>query len=74
MYSNPCKTIDGNETLTPIAYCKSHHGYLTAKQLKLHRCLTINCCGLRKIPGEFWDERDRVKGLRKERKMRLMGS
>lgn len=32
------RTIDGNYARTVIGYCQYHHGYVTAKQAKVHRC------------------------------------
>lgn len=41
--------IDGNWTLYPVAYCKSHGGYLTQGLIETHRCVKRKCSGLGKV-------------------------
>lgn len=65
-------TIDGNQTKSnPVAYCKTHKCYLTAKQLTIHKCIRRECIGLRKLPHEFWDKRAERKKMKKERRKHL---
>ena len=40
------RTIDGNWTKKPVAYCKSKKGALTFKQMKVHRCKQRECIHL----------------------------
>ena len=37
------RTIDGNETYQPFAYCWYHSGYLTRNQSLRHRCNERKC-------------------------------
>ncbi len=37
------KTIDGNWTCHPVAYCKYHKGALTHRLIKVHRCNKRKC-------------------------------
>lgn len=62
------KSIDKNMIKDPVAYCKTHKGFLSKKQMKVHQCVTKGCTGLQKIDGEFWEERRRRKREAKERK------
>jgi hypothetical protein len=32
------RTIDGNYAKAVIGYCQYHHGYVTSKQARTHRC------------------------------------
>lgn len=32
------RAIDGNWLKSPVAYCSYHHGYLTTKLIKTHKC------------------------------------
>ncbi len=58
MDERPCKLIDGNlSSQKVVGYCRYHRGYLTVKQIRVHKCLTRQCVRLRKIPCEFWDKR-----------------
>ena len=42
------RTIDGNWTVYPVAYCTYHHGVLTHKMMKVHGCKQRNCQRLKK--------------------------
>lgn len=37
------QSIDKNMLKSPVAYCKTHKGYLSTKQMKVHKCLQIGC-------------------------------
>lgn len=67
------KSIDKNMIKNPVAYCKCHHGYLSKKQMKVHRCLSRGCTGLRKTDEEFWEERRQRKKAAKQRKKEQYG-
>ena len=62
------RTIDGNHAKEIIGYCKSHKGYLTEKQLRVHRCLRRQCTGLERIDCKFWQDRQEKKDAQKRRK------
>jgi len=54
-------------------YCHSnlHKGYLSVKQVKKHGCLAKQCPRFERYEDHaWWEQRDRVKRLRKERKER----
>lgn len=67
------RSIDHNMILKPVAYCKSHHRYLSKKQMRVHRCISRGCTGLQPIDDEFWEERRRRKQAKKERKREIYG-
>lgn len=62
------QSIDKNMVKSPVAYCKTHKGYLSTKQMKVHKCLQIGCTGLERLDHPFWDERQRKKDEAKKRK------
>ena len=62
------RSIDKNMIKNPVAYCKTHKGYLSRKQMKIHQCVPKNCTGLKKIDCPYWEERQRRKREAKERK------
>lgn len=62
------KSIDGNKIKQPVAYCKSHHRYLSKKQMRVHRCISRGCTGLQPTDDEFWEERRRRKQAKKEKR------
>lgn len=41
----PVMLIDGNESYSPVGYCHSHKGYLTAGLMQTHKCLQKECDG-----------------------------
>ena len=43
------RLIDGNWSFYPVAYCKSHSGYLTQGLIDTHRCDERNCSGFKKV-------------------------
>ena len=65
------KSIDKNMIKEPVAYCKTHHGYLSKKQMKVHRCVARGCTGLQETNEEFWEERRRKKREAKQRRKEL---
>ncbi len=67
------KSIDKNMIKQPVAYCKSHHRYLSKKQMKVHRCISRGCTGLQPIDNKFWEERRMRKQLAKQKKNELYG-
>lgn len=67
------RLIDGNESDKAVAYCKSKHGFLTARQVRLHKCLQIQCTGLAKLDCQFWEDRQKLKERRKQRKEKIKG-
>ena len=67
------KSIDGNTIKNPVAYCKSHKGYLSLKQLKVHRCTSRCCIGLEKLDCPHWRERNRRRELSKQKRKELYG-
>jgi len=62
------RLIDGNESENAVAYCKSKKGFLTAKQIRLHKCLKIQCTGLLKLNCKYWEERQKRKDAKKRKK------
>ena len=65
------KSIDKNMIKEPVAYCKSHHRYLSEKQMKVHRCISRGCTGLQQIDNKFWEERRQRKKAKKEKRKEL---
>lgn len=55
-----------------VAYCKRHHCYVTATQVKHKKCLSKQCYHLEKQEHEFWKQRELVKTKRRNRKERLL--
>lgn len=52
------KTIDKNITNNkPVAYCRHYKGYMTVKQLRLHRCVRRDCKSLNRLNHEYWVQR-----------------
>lgn len=62
------KSIDGNDIKNPVAYCRCHKGHLSLKQMQLHRCTSRNCISLVKMDVPYWQERQRIKEEKKERR------
>lgn len=62
------KSIDKNLIKKPIGYCKTHKGYLSLKQMRLHKCMKKGCTGFKKVEGPYWEERQRRKDEAKQRK------
>lgn len=62
------RLIDGNYSDRAVAFCKTKHGYLTPRMIKVHRCLRIQCTGLERMDCEFWELRKRKKDAQKQRK------
>lgn len=55
-------------------YCKLHGVGLTVKQIRTKECLAKNCWHLNKNENhEWWQQRERMKSKRKNRKERLYG-
>ena len=53
-------------------YCKHHNCGVTVKQLKHKECLKKQCHHLIKNENhDYWRQRERVKQLRKERKLAI---
>lgn len=65
------KSIDKNVIKEPIAYCKTHHAYLSKKQMKVHRCVARGCTGLQKTDEKFLKERRQRKKAAKQRRKEL---
>lgn len=62
------QSIDKNMLKSPVAYCKTHKGYLSTKQMKVHKCLQIGCTGLERLEHPYWEERQRKKDEAKRKK------
>lgn len=62
------QSIDKNMVKSPVAYCKTHKGYLSTKQMKVHKCLQIGCTGLERLEHPYWEERQRKKDEAKRKK------
>lgn len=62
------RSIDKNLIKQPIGYCKTHRGYLSLKQMRLHKCTKKGCTGFRKLECPYWEERQRRKDEAKQRK------
>lgn len=61
-----------------VAFCHYHDYGLTAVQLKCKGCLfkkniSQTCPHLEKLEHKFWEERNKKKQQRKERKQRMYG-
>ena len=67
------KSIDKNMIKQPVAYCKSHHRYLSEKQMKTHRCISRGCTGLQLIDDTFWEERRKRKQEKKQKRKEILG-
>lgn len=66
------RSIDRNMIRKPVAYCKSHHCYLSKRQMKMHRCISRGCTGLQPVDDEFWEERRKRKQAKKQKKKELL--
>ena len=54
------------------AYCKLHGCSMTVKQMKKKECLKKQCFHLQKNENhDIWRQRERMKEIRKERKLAL---
>lgn len=62
------RLIDGNESENAVGYCKSKKAFLTPKQIKLHKCLQIQCTGLLKLDCKYWEDRKKRKDAKKRKK------
>jgi hypothetical protein len=62
------KVLYGTYAKNPCAYCRLKRVSLTVKQLKRKECLRKQCKWLSKYKHEYWDEREKIKALRKQRK------
>jgi len=51
-----------------VAFCKHHHCYLTAAQVKTKGCLGKGCRHINKLPHQYWEDREKKKILKKEAK------
>lgn len=50
------RAIDGNWILRPIGWCQYHHGYLSEKQMKTHKCMSRHggvCGRFQTMEGEY---------------------
>lgn len=50
------RAIDGNWILRPIGWCQYHHGYLSEKQMKTHKCMSRHggiCGRFQTVKGEY---------------------
>ena len=65
------RTLYGGQSSNTCAFCAFHGRALTPKQLKKHQCLAKNCTALIKHEHPYWEEREKTKKLRAERKKRL---
>ena len=65
------KTFWGSQTDNTCAYCYKHHLSLTPSQLKKRGCLSKQCNALQICEHPMWEQRDRRKEMRKERKKRI---
>lgn len=66
------RSIDKNMIKNPVAYCKCHKGYLSLKQMKVHRCVQRGCTSIEKIDCPYWEERQRKKEEAKRRKKEII--
>lgn len=66
-------TLYNSYAKDPCAYCRLKGVSLTVNQLKMKECLKKQCKWLSKYKHEYWNEREKIKALRKERKERLKG-
>ena len=63
------KTLFNAFSKNCCAYCTYHHCAVTVRQLKVKKCLLKECSHLQKNPEhQYWQQRERVKQLRKARK------
>ena len=52
------QTIDKNFTKSkPVAYCRHYKGYMTVKQLRLHKCVRRGCRQLKRLEHGYWTQR-----------------
>jgi hypothetical protein len=62
------RTIDKNYAKNVVAFCHFHKGYMTVKQLKLHKCISKKCRRLQKTDYQYWEDRRAKKELKKLKK------
>ena len=65
------KCLYGTRSSNTLAYCHKHHCALTPQQLKQKQCLAKHCNALQKHEHPYWEQREKSKQKRKERKVRL---
>ena len=66
------RTLYGTYSNNVCAYCRLHNCAVTVKQLKKKECLKKECWHLEKNEQhQYWQQRERVKHLREERKQAL---
>ena len=52
----------------PVGYCAYHKATLSTKQLKAKECLQKNCNRLIKYEHEYWNQLERNRQLKQQRK------
>lgn len=68
------KTLYNTYSDNCCAYCKHHCCSMTVKQMKKKECLKKQCHYLVKNEEhDIWRQRDRMKEIRKERKLAVAG-
>lgn len=69
------KTLYNGHSDNCCAYCRLHNCAMTVKQMKKKECLKKQCRHLEKNEEhQIWQQRDRMKRIRKERKLMLGGA
>ena len=51
-----------------VGFCRRHHCYVSATQIKRKECLKKQCTHLEKHEHEFWRQRELTKMRRQQRK------
>ena len=51
-----------------VGFCRYHRKWITKNQLAKHKCLKKECTALQKVKNGFWDEREKKKLQKKQRK------
>lgn len=64
-------TLYGGKSSNTCAFCALHGKSLTPRQLKKHKCLAKGCTALIKHEHPYWENREKTKQLRAERKVRM---
>ena len=65
------KMMLGGPASKCVGYCRLHKCNITADQMKKRECLHKECTALRKLPHPYWEQREKTKQKRLERKERL---
>ncbi len=65
------RTLYGGRSSNTCAFCALHGRALTPRQMKKHQCLAKGCSALVRAEHPIWEEREKRRQMRIERRDRL---